>query len=153
MAYDYGAKEPEKLKIKDMTPRQKELLIDSETFCMMPWLHIHAFPDGRAYPCCFALDKHPVGDLNKNSMAEVFNNNEMKGIRKNMLANKASKHCTKCYDQEQSGFFSLRLSSNKHFGHNIGMVDNTTAEGKADFVIKYWDIRFSNLCNLSLIHI
>ena len=40
MAYDYGAKEPEKLKIKDMTPKQKELLIDSDTFCMMPWLHI-----------------------------------------------------------------------------------------------------------------
>ncbi len=33
MAYEYGAKEPEKLKIKDMTPKQKELLIDSESFC------------------------------------------------------------------------------------------------------------------------
>ena len=72
MAYDYGAKEPEKLKIQDMTSKEKELLIDSDTFCMMPWLHIHAFPDGRAYPCCFALDKYPVGDLNNNSMAEVF---------------------------------------------------------------------------------
>ena len=149
MTYDYGAKEPEKLKIKDMTDRQKELLIDSDTFCMMPWLHIHAFPDGRAYPCCFALDKYPVGDLNKNSMVEVFNNDTMKGIRNNMLANKTSKQCTKCYDQEQSGFFSLRLSSNKHFGHNIGMVDNTQPDGTADFVIKYWDIRFSNLCNLA----
>ena len=149
MAYDYGAKEPEKLKIKDMTDRQKELLIDSDTFCMMPWLHIHAFPDGRAYPCCFALDKYPVGDLNKNSMAEVFNNEEMRGIRNNMLANKPNKHCTKCYDQEKSGFFSLRLSSNKHFGHNIGMVDNTQPDGTADFMIKYWDIRFSNLCNLA----
>ena len=149
MAYDYGAKEPEKLKIKDMTPKQKELLIDSDTFCMMPWLHIHAFPDGRAYPCCFALDKYPVGDLNKNSMAEVFNNDTMKGIRRNMLNNKPSKHCSKCYDQEKSGFFSLRLSSNKHFGHNIGMVDNTQPDGESDFVIKYWDIRFSNLCNLA----
>jgi len=73
----------------------------------------------------------------------------MKGIRKNMLANKASKHCGKCYDQEKSGFFSLRLSSNKHFGHNIGMVENTQPDGTADFVIKYWDIRFSNLCNLA----
>tara|TARA_E500000318_G_scaffold111850_1_gene132152 strand:- start:3360 stop:4643 length:1284 start_codon:yes stop_codon:yes gene_type:complete len=149
VAYDYGAKEPEKLKIKDMTDRQKGLLIDSDTFCMMPWLHIHAFPDGRAYPCCFALDKYPVGDLNKNSMAEVFNNDTMKGIRKNMLANKTNRECAKCYDQEKSGFFSLRLSSNKHFGHNIGMVDNTQPDGSADFVIKYWDIRFSNLCNLA----
>jgi radical SAM protein with 4Fe4S-binding SPASM domain len=149
VAYEYGAKEPEKLKIKDMTPREKELLLDSESFCMMPWLHIHAFPDGRAYPCCFALDKYPVGDLNKDSMETVFNGKDMRQIRQNMLSNKKSKHCTKCYDQEQSGFFSLRLSSNKHFGHNIGMVENTQPDGTADFVIKYWDIRFSNLCNLA----
>ena len=149
MAYDYGAKEPEKLKIKDMTPKQKELLIDSKTFCMMPWLHLHAFPDGRAYPCCFALDQYPVGDLNKDSMETVFNSNDMKKMRLNMLDDRPSRQCTKCYDQEKSGFFSLRLSSNKHFGHNIGMVDNTNGDGSADFVIKYWDIRFSNLCNLA----
>ncbi len=149
MAYEYGAKEPEKLKIKDMTPKQKELLLDSDTFCMMPWLHLHAFPDGRAYPCCFGLDQHPVGNLNKNSMEEVFNGKDMREMRLNMLSNKTSRQCGKCYDQEKSGFFSLRLSSNKHFGHNISMIDNTQADGSADFVIKYWDIRFSNLCNFA----
>ncbi len=149
MSYDYGAKEPEKLKIKDMTPKQKELLIDSKTFCMMPWLHLHAFPDGRAYPCCFALDQYPVGDLNKDSMETVFNSKDMKKMRLNMLDDKPSRQCTKCYDQEKSGFFSLRLSSNKHFGHNIGMVDNTKGDGSADCIIKYWDIRFSNLCNMA----
>ena len=40
MAYEYGAKEPEKLKIKDMTPKQKELLIESDSFCMLPWMHL-----------------------------------------------------------------------------------------------------------------
>jgi len=149
VAYEYGAKEPEKLKIKDMTPKQKELLIESEAFCMLPWMHIHAFPDGRAYPCCFALDQYPVGDLNKDSMETVFNSKGMKKMRLNMLDDKPSRQCTKCYDQEKSGFFSLRLSSNKHFGHNISMVDNTQSDGLADFVIKYWDIRFSNLCNMA----
>ncbi len=149
MAYEYGAKEPEKLKIKDMTSKQKELLIESEAFCMMPWLHLHAFPDGRAYPCCFALDQYPVGDLNKDSMETVFNSKGMKKMRLNMLDDKPSRQCTKCYDQEKSGFFSLRLSSNKHFGHNISMVDNTQSDGSTDFVIKYWDIRFSNLCNMA----
>jgi radical SAM protein with 4Fe4S-binding SPASM domain len=149
VAYEYGAKEPEKLKIKDMTSKQKELLIESEAFCMMPWLHLHAFPDGRAYPCCFALDQYPVGDLNKDSMETVFNSKGMKKMRLNMLDDKPSRQCTKCYDQEKSGFFSLRLSSNKHFGHNISMVDNTQSDGSTDFVIKYWDIRFSNLCNMA----
>ena len=80
MAYEYGAKEPEKLKIKDMTPKQEELLIKSDNFCMLPWMHLHAYPDGRAYPCCFAFDPYPVGDLNKNSMEEVFNGEKMKII-------------------------------------------------------------------------
>ena len=149
MAYEYGAKEPEKLKIEEMTPRQKELLIDSNSFCMLPWMHLHAFPDGRAYPCCFAFDKLHVGNVNKQSMEEVFNGDKMKNMRLNMLNNKKSRECIKCYDQEDSGFFSLRLSSNKHFGHNIGMVDNTKPDGTADFMIKYWDIRFSNLCNMA----
>jgi len=149
VAYEYGAKEPEKLKIKDMTERQKELLLDSKTFCMLPWMHIHSYPDGRAYPCCFALDSYPIGDLNKSSMEEVFNGEAMKEMRVNMLENKTSKQCAKCYDQEKAGFFSMRLSSNKHFGHNIGLTDATQPDGTADFIIKYWDIRFSNLCNFA----
>ena len=149
MAYDYGAKEPEKLKIKDMSDRQKELLLDSQTFCILPWMHLHAYPDGRAYPCCFAFDKYPVGDFNKQSMKEVFNGEKMRELRRNMLENKKSKTCAKCYDQEDSGFFSLRLSSNKHHGHNIDLVDATKDDGTADFVMKYWDIRFSNICNFA----
>ena len=149
MAYEYGAKEPEKLKIKNMTERQKELLLKSDTFCMLPWMHLHAYPDGRAYPCCFAFDAYPVGDLNKESLEDVFNGDKMKEMRLNMLENKPCKQCGKCYDQEKAGFFSLRLSSNKHFGHNIGLTDATQPDGTADFVIKYWDIRFSNLCNFA----
>ena len=149
MAYEYGAKEPEKLKIKDMTPREKELLIESDTFCMLPWMHLHAYPDGRAYPCCFAFDPYHVGNLNKESLKEVFNGQKMKEMRVRMLNNKKSRECMKCYDQEKSGFFSLRLSSNKHFGHNIPLVHNTLPDGQADFVMKYWDIRFSNLCNMA----
>ena len=149
MAYEYGAKEPNKLKIEDMTDRQKELLLDSKSFCILPWMHLHAFPDGRAYPCCFGFDKYHVGDLNKESMKEVFNGDKMKQMRKNMLSNKPCRECAKCYDQEKSGFFSLRLSSNKHFGHNIDLINSTQEDGSADFVIKYWDIRFSNLCNMA----
>ena len=149
MAYEYGAKEPEKLKIKDMTPREKELLIESDTFCMLPWMHLHAYPDGRAYPCCFSFDRYPVGDLNKDSLETVFNGDKMKEMRTNMLAGKKCKQCVKCYDQEDSGFFSLRLSSNKHFGHDVPLVHNTLPDGHADFVIKYWDIRFSNICNMA----
>lgn len=43
----------------------------------------------------------------------------------------------------------MRLSSNKHFGHHMHLTDNTLEDGTLpDMKIKYWDIRFSNLCNL-----
>ena len=137
MAYNMWDKEPEKLKFDKMTIEQKKLLTENESFCMLPWIHLHAFPDGRAYPCCFAQDKFPVGDLNKNSLEEVFNNDKMKKLRSNMLQGIQNKECVKCYDQEKSGFFSLRFSSNKHFGHNIPLVNGALPDGNADFVMKY----------------
>ena len=149
MAYNMWDKEPEKMKFDKMTVKEKKLLTENESFCMLPWIHLHAYPDGRAYPCCFAFDPYPVGDLNKQSLKEVWNGEKMKELRLRMLNGKKSRECMKCYDQEKSGFFSLRLSSNKHFGHNIGLADATKPDGSVDFVMKYWDIRFSNLCNMA----
>ena len=142
MTYNMWDKEPEKLKFDKMTEKQKLLLTKNKSFCMLPWIHLHAYPDGRAYPCCFSFDPFPVGDLNKQSLKEVWEGDKMKQLRKNMLKGVTNRECVKCYEQEESGFFSLRLSSNKHFGHNISLVENTTPEGDADFMIKYWDIRF-----------
>jgi hypothetical protein len=90
VAYEYGAKEPEKLKIKDMTPTEKALLLESDTFCMMPWLHLHAFPDGRAYPCCFALDRVSCGRSKQRFYGNCVQWEDMRQMRSNMLANKSS---------------------------------------------------------------
>ena len=44
----------------------------------------------------------------------------------------------------------MRQSGNIHFGHHIDKVQETSADGHYDDVnMIYWDIRFSNLCNLS----
>ena len=66
-----------------------------------------------------------------------------------MLSEKSSDACTRCYEQETSGFFSGRKSANKHHGHHIDRVAETKDDGTLDrFEMTYWDIRFSNLCNL-----
>jgi len=67
-----------------------------------------------------------------------------------MLSETPNPACGRCYEQEKSGFFSGRQSSNKHHGHNIDRVSATQKDGYLDqFELTYWDIRFSNLCNLS----
>jgi len=148
--YDYQGREPVYIEMDQLTDREKELLITDKHFCMLPWIHLHGYPDGRAYPCCTSDYSHPVGNLNKNSLKEVWNDDPMKTVRLNMLNKINSPACKNCYEEERHGIHSMRNSFNKHFGHHINEVlDNTDADGTANlFKFRYYDIRFSNLCNM-----
>lgn len=148
--YNYGARKPVYIKEEELRPDQLDRLIKSDEFCMIPWIHMHAFPDGRAFPCCLSEPEHPIGNLKTQTMREIWNDEPMKLMRKNMLANQPCKECTKCYEQEQANLFSMRESSNKNFGHLINLVDDTKEDGTYDdFKLRYYDIRFSNLCNFA----
>jgi organic radical activating enzyme len=81
-------------------------------------------------------------------MKEVWNQDAYKTMRTNMLNEKPCKECTKCYEQEQHGAFSMRNDANRNYGHHIAEVDKTLYDGtNPNFNIRYWDVRFSNLCN------
>ena len=146
--YDYNARAPYFIDRKELTEEEFRKLTHSETFCMLPWMHMHAFPDGRVYPCCLADYWHPVGDLRKNTMREVWNQDGYKTMRSNMLKDKPCVECTKCYEQERHGAFSMRNDANRNYGHMIKEIANTKEDGThEEFKIRYWDVRFSNLCN------
>jgi len=148
--YVYNERAPYFINKDDLDDQQWTRLTESKTFCMLPWVHMHAFPDGRAYPCCLSEYWHPVGDLRQNTMQEVWNQDPYRTMRKNMLEDKPCKECTKCYEQEEHGAFSMRNDSNRNYGHLISEVDQTGADGyHPEFKIRYWDVRFSNLCNFS----
>lgn len=146
--YDYMAKAPYFISRAELSQDEWERLTESKYFCMLPWMHMHAFPDGRVYPCCLADYWHPVGDLRKHEMIEVWNQEKYRELRSNMLNEKPSPQCTKCYEQEQAGFFSMRNDANRNYGHLINETDKTHHDGyHPEFKIRYWDVRFSNLCN------
>jgi radical SAM protein with 4Fe4S-binding SPASM domain len=147
--YDYAGVDPLKLDLADVSKRKKFLLTESKTFCMYPWIHIHAYPTGQTYPCCMADMNYPVGNTRKHSLETIWNQENMRKIRQSMLDGSEVQACNKCYEQESNGFFSGRRSANKHHGHHIDLVDETQADGTLErFEMTYWDIRFSNLCNL-----
>jgi len=148
--HNYHTRKPVYIDEQDLRKDQLERLTASDVFCMIPWIHMHAFPDGRAYPCCLGDDKYPIGNFKQDSMATVWNGDAYKIMRKNMLEEQPCKECTKCYEQEASGFMSMRNSTNKNFGQHIALVDNTKEDGTLeDFKLRYYDIRFSNLCNFT----
>jgi len=148
--HHYHTRKPVYINEDQLRSDQLHRLVDSDYFCMIPWIHIHAFPDGRAYPCCLGDDKYPVGNFKQDSIETVWNQTAYKTMRKNMLEEKPCKECTKCYEQERAGFMSMRNSTNKNFGQHINIVDQTQDDGTFnDFKLRYYDIRFSNLCNFT----
>jgi hypothetical protein len=127
----------------ELTEQEEFLLKDSKTFCIYPWIHLHAYPTGEAYPCCHAEMAYPVGNTRFKTLEEIYRDAPMRELRKDMLNERPNPVCGRCYEQEESGFFSGRKSANKHHGHHVKRIDDDK------FQMSYWDIRFSNLCNLS----
>lgn len=127
----------------ELTEREKFLLTESKTFCIYPWIHLHAYPTGEAYPCCHAeMGVGQVGNCRENTLEEIWTNLPMQQLREDMLSEMPNPTCGRCYEQEANGFFSGRKSANKHHGHHVKKLEENP------FEITYWDIRFSNLCNL-----
>jgi organic radical activating enzyme len=90
-----------------------------------------------------------VGNCRTNTLEEIWQDVPMQKLRADMLSETPHAACTRCYEQEESGFFSGRKSANKHHGHHIKRVADTRVDGSVEqFEMTYWDIRFSNLCNL-----
>jgi len=146
--YKYNDRNPIYPSATPLTEEELALVTESETFCIIPWIHMHGFPDGRAYPCCLSDYWHPIGDFRKNTMEEIWNQEPIRNMRKNMLEGKKCKECTKCYEIEDNGMFSMRNSFSRDFGHHVTLVKDTKPDGTyEDFKIRYYDVRFSNMCN------
>jgi len=148
--YNYNSSDPLKIDLADCTQQEQHLLTKSKTFCIYPWIHFHAYPNGDSYPCCMADMQFPVGNMRNNTIKEIWNQAPMRDMRRAMLNDAPVSACNRCYEQDAVGLMSGRRSANKHHGHHINRVHDTHADGTLDqFELTYWDIRFSNLCNLS----
>ncbi len=147
--YQYGSANPLKISLNDISSEDRFLLSESRNFCIYPWIHLHAWPTGEAYPCCHATHSPTYGNTKQQTLEEIWNHKPMRDLRLDMLSGRDNETCRKCHEQEDSGFFSGRQSANKHHGHHIDRVHKTQADGSVEsFEMTYWDIRFSNLCNL-----
>lgn len=124
---------------------------DNGVFCVLPWIHLHSWPDGSCYQCCISVNgaKSAVGDLTTDTIAEIINNDTMKEVRRNMLAGKPVENCNKCYEAQKLKGFSWRNGFNREFQEFIpGILADTQEDGTIDPKLRYVDFRFSNLCNL-----
>ncbi len=121
---------------------KEKLLFQSQAFCLMPWVHLHIQGNGEIKPCCVA--NQSIGKIGNNSIQSVLDDSEkLKVLKEDLLNDQKNTICKSCYQREETGNSSIRLETNQKFSHLFDQI----ITNEIQFPV-YWDIRFSNVCNL-----
>jgi len=118
---------------------------------MHPFTGLATREDGAIQACCRS---HPVGNIQSQTLEEVWNNDTMRRIRKQVLNNEWPTECHACQLSEENGVESLRQ---RHIEPRIPesriTLYPTALESLRDdytmpFEIPTMEIKLNNLCNL-----
>ena len=123
-------------------------------FCPMPFCHLNIKQEGKISACWRYPDK--VGDYTKDSVVEVWNNDQMKELRRALLNGERPDGCRSCWDLEDSGVVSTRQQTSKDYAKIIDLekVNAVIADDYSMPVknLKSIEVRFDNICNLMCRH-
>ena len=122
----------------------------SNTFCILPWMHLATTATGNLRVCCNStpgdnLILKPDGTpykLYRDNMQAAWNSETYATIRKQLLNNERPDMCTRCFREEDAGIRSARQAWNEKW------TEDKPYTLDAPFEIKYVDLRLGNLCNL-----
>jgi MoaA/NifB/PqqE/SkfB family radical SAM enzyme len=114
---------------------------------MHPFTGLATREDGAIKACCRS---HPVGDIRCQSLEEIWNNQTMRRIRRQVLNNERPPECASCFNLEDQGVESLRQ---RHISGNIpeariNLYPNTEFKEVLPFNIPTMEVKLNNLCNL-----
>ena len=74
----------------------------NDKICAVPWVHLNFEPNGKVVPCCLTSHhNYFAGDLNTQTIDEIWNSDNMKNLRKQMIAGEEPKICATCFDREK----------------------------------------------------
>ena len=125
--------------------------MNSKTFCMHPFTGLATREDGAVKVCCRS---QPIGFIQDNTLEEIWNNDTMQRIRKQVLTGQRPLECAPCFNLEDQGVESLRQ---RHISGVIpearinlypNAVKSMNTDYKMPFEIPTMEIKMNNLCNL-----
>lgn len=118
---------------------------------MHPFTGLATREDGAIKVCCRS---HPIGHIQDNTLEDIWNNDTLKRIRKQVLNNEKPPECQPCFSLEDQGVESLRQR------HIKGVIpesritlyptalDSLNDDFSMPFKIPTMEMKLNNLCNL-----
>jgi MoaA/NifB/PqqE/SkfB family radical SAM enzyme len=145
-------------------------MTDSKTFCPLPFIHLATRPNGDVRVCCTAnasgagiSDDKEAGlvkkdginmNLRDHTIEEVWNSEQMRSTRLQMLNGEVPASCTKCFAEEAKGIKSKRSWETEVWQERVcldSIVSSMDNHGELPVDIPYFDLRLGNMCNLKCI--
>jgi len=147
----------------------------SDTFCILPWVHLSTRPDGSMRVCCTANassvgptndkvhggqvgilkdDEGKPNNLNVTDFQTAWNSKYMKNVRKQMMNGEIPPSCAKCFKEEAAGHNSKRMWETAYWSQRVNVDDliaNTTEDGEVPPQLAYIDLRFGTKCQLACV--
>jgi len=127
------------------------LNVNPPTFCMHPFTGLATREDGAICVCCRS---HPIGNIENNTLEEIWNSDNMKRIRYQVLNGYKPPECEPCFSLEDQGVESLRQ---RHVAGKIPeariklyprAVESMNSDFTMPFEIPTMELKLNNLCNL-----
>jgi sulfatase maturation enzyme AslB (radical SAM superfamily) len=118
---------------------------------MHPFTGLATREDGAVKICCRSL---PIGWIQNQSLEEIWNSDEIKLVRKQVLNNEKPDVCKPCFDLEDQGVQSLRQRhiTNVIPESRINLYPDVLSKVTTDFSMPFdfptIEIKINNLCNL-----
>jgi len=152
-----------------------EIKYPSDTFCILPWVHLSTRPDGSMRVCCTANassvgptnDKKHGGqvgilktedgkpnNLNVSDFLSSWNSTYMKNVRKQMLNGDVPPSCVKCFKEEAAGHRSKRQWETHYWSQRVDidkLIEETLDDGSVPPQLAYIDLRFGTKCQLACV--
>ena len=118
---------------------------------MHPFTGLATREDGAVKVCCRSA---PIGFIQESSLEEIWNNDSMREVRRQVLCGERPEVCKPCFDLEDQGVESLRQ---RHINGIIPearinlypkVLDQLNDNYTMPFEIPTMEIKLNNLCNL-----
>lgn len=114
---------------------------------MHPFTGLATREDGAVKVCCRS---RPIGYIQDNTLEEIWNNDIIREVRRQVMCGERPEVCKPCFDLEDQGVESLRQ---RHINGvipeaRINLYPNTLLQEIMPFEFPTMEIKLNNLCNL-----
>lgn len=143
-----------------MNKLELKKIINSNVFCILPWISRYIGTSGQINTCCVANEKkYSFGSFFSDEVDDFLNSSKIIELRQKILNCRKSEQCRECYRIELNGGKSLRTTYLKKYITDIieyyqysserdFFNDLINGDGSWEKDLFFLDIRPGNLCNL-----